>query len=322
MQFRSFENSDTPAICDLWRQHSNLRGKYHGLNPVVFERLVLSKTYFDPRGVWLAMEGDEVIGMVHAAFGIADDLQGLDRQRGVISQLLLRAGEQSDVVATRLLELAEQYLFQQGAAQVEFGGYYPLSPFYLGLYGGSRFVGVLAEDQRTGQALAANGYTACGSVVINHWRLGDYRQVVDRQQMLIGRSYGIENVSESHPQTWLQSCHYDAASQKIFQLKEKRSGETVGQVAFWEMEPLAENWGQNAMGLVELSIVPHCRRKGLATYLVGESLRQLKQSGIGLIEIQHVASDEVVQALCRKLDFRPIDSTVLWRKPLRTNQNI
>ncbi len=319
MQFRSFQNSDTPLICDLWRQHSNLRGKYQGLNPVVFERLVLSKTYFDPQGVFLALDDNVAIGMVHAGFGIAENHQGLDRQRGLISQLLLRNGETSAPVATRLLALGEQYLVEHGATQVEFGGYFPLSPFYLGLYGGSRFVGVLAEDQRTCEALEANGYSPNGTVVINHWRLGDFRQVIDRQQMLIGRSYGLENVSESHPQTWLQSCHYDATAQKIFQLKEKRSGETVGQVAFWEMEPLAENWGHNGMGLVELSIVPHCRRKGLATYMVGESLRQLKQSGIGLVEIQHLATDNMVKALCEKLVFKPIDSTVLWRKTLPIN---
>lgn len=314
MQLRSFQNSDTPLICDLWRQHSNLRGKYQGLNPIVFERLVLSKTYFDPRGLLLAVDGGEAIGMVHAGFAIADHQQGLDFKRGLILQLLLRAGEHSANVATRLLELAHQYLKEHGVERIEFGGYFPLSPFYLGLYGGSRFVGMLADDQRTGQALEANGYEAYGSVVINHWGLGNFRPVADRQQMLIGRSYGLENVSESHPQTWLQACNYDIAAQKIFQLKEKRSGEVVGQVAFWEMEPLAENWGQNGMGLVELSVVPHHRRKGLATYMVGESLRQLKQSGIGLVEIQHVATDAVVKSLCKKLEFKPIDSTVLWRK--------
>ena len=314
MQFRPFRNSDTPLICDLWRQHSNLRGKYQGLNPSVFERLVLSKTYFDANGVWLAVDGNQAAGMVHAGFAIADDQLGLDKQRGLIVQLLLRGGDDSLAVGVKLLELAEDYLVKHGASQIEFGGYFPLSPFYLGLYGGSRFVGMLVADQRTGKVMEAAGYEAFGSVVINHWRLGDFRQVVDRQQMLIGRTYDVQDVSESHPQTWLQSCNYDVAAQKMFQLKERRSGEPVGQVAFWEMEPLAENWGQNGMGLVELSVVPHLRRKGLATYMVGESLRQLKQAGIGLVEIQHVATDSVVQALCTKLDFKPIDSTVLWRK--------
>jgi ribosomal protein S18 acetylase RimI-like enzyme len=314
MQFRPFQNSDTPLICDLWRQHTNLRGKYQGINPAVFERLVLSKTYFDPQGVWLALDGEVAVGMVHASFGIADSQDGLDHQRGLIAQLLLRSTDPSPSIAARLLELAEQYLRGQGATRIEFGGYFPLSPFYLGLYGGSRFVGMLAEDLRVRLAMEAAGYEAYGSVVINHWRLGDFRQVIDRQQLLISRSYVLENVSESNPQTWLQACHYDAAAQKFFQLKDKRSGEVAGQVAFWEMDPLVENWGQNGMGLVELSVLPQFRRKGLATYMVGESLRQLKQSGLGLVEIQHLETDQVVKSLCKKLDFKPIDSTVLWRK--------
>ncbi|MBL8889432.1 MAG: GNAT family N-acetyltransferase [Planctomycetaceae bacterium] len=316
MQFRSFENSDTPLICDLWRQHSNLRGKYHGLNPAVFERVVLSKTYFDPQSVFLALENGAAVGLVHVAFGISENQQGLDYQKGVIAQLLLRGGDQPPEVATKLLEMGETYLREHGSSHVEFGGYFPLSPFYLGLYGGSRFVGMLADDQRVRLALGAAGYEAYGSVVINHWRLGDFRQVIDRQQLMISRSYVLENVSDSHPQTWLQACHYDAIAQKFFQLKEKRTGEVAGQIAFWEMDPLVENWGQNGVGLVELSVLPQFRRKGLATYMVGESLRQLKQGGFGLVEIQHLETDNVVKSLCKKLEFKPIDSTVLWRKDL------
>lgn len=316
MQFRPFENSDTPLICDLWRQHTNLRGKYQGLNPSVFERVVLSKTYFDPQGVFLALEDGSAVGMVHVSFGIAENQQGLDYNKGVISQLLLRGSDRSTDVSGRLLEMGERYLRERGSSQVEFGGYFPLAPFYLGLYGGSRVAGMLVDDQRVRQALGAAGYEAFGSVVINHWRLGDFRQVIDRQQLMIGRSYVLENISDSHPQTWLQACHYDAVAQKFFHLKDKRSGEIAGQVGFWEMDPLVENWGQNGVGLVELSVLPQFRRKGLATYMVGESLRQLKQGGFGLVEIQHLGTDSVVKSLCKKLDFKPIDSAVLWRKSL------
>lgn len=316
MQLRSFRNSDTPQICQLWHQHPELRGKFQGLTPAIFERVVLSKTYFDPDGLRLAWLGDQLLGFVHAASSIADDQQGLDTTRGVISQLLLTPGHLAAETAAELLKDAARYLQERGAQQIEFGGYFPLSPFYLGLYGGSRAVGVLADDPLVGDALQAAGYAAYGRVSINHWRLSGFRQVIDRRQLLIGRGYALENFSDSQPQTWLQACHYDAATQKVFQLKDKRSGEVVGKVAFWEMEPLVQNWGQHGMGLVELEVAPQWRRTGLATYLVGESLRQLKQSGVGLIEIQHLDTDLAVASLCHKLDFTPIDSTVLYRKML------
>ncbi len=316
MQLRSFRNSDTPRICQLWHQHPELRGKFRGLTPAVFERVILSKTYFDPEAFCLAWVGDHLVGFVHAACGIAEDQQRLDPSRGLISQLVLQPGPTTAAAAPALLEYATEYLRTRGATHIEFGGYFPLSPFYLGLYGGSRGVGVLADDPLVGVALQAAGFEAYGRVIINHWRLSGFRQVIDRRQLLIGRSYALENVSDCQPQTWLQACHYDAATQKVFQLKDKRSGEIVGKVAFWEMDPLVQNWGQNGMGLVELEVAPQWRRTGLATYMVGESLRQLKHAGVGLIEIQHLDTDLAVASLCQKLDFTPIDSTVLYRKPL------
>lgn len=316
MQLRPFQNSDTPHLCQLWHQHAELRGKFQGLTPAIFERVVLSKTYFDPRGLGLAWIDDQLVGFVHAASSIADDQRRLDPTRGLISQLILQPGSHAASVSSALLDYAAQYLQATGARRIEFGGYFPLSPFYLGLYGGSRAVGVLADDPLVTAALEAAGYSNFGRVIINHWRLSDFRQVIDRRQLLIGRSYALENVSDSQPQTWLQACHYEAATQKVFQLKEKRSVEIVGKVAFWEMEPLVQNWGQHGMGLVELEVAPAWRRLGLATYLVGESLRQLKQSGVGLIEIQHLDTDLAVTSLCQKLDFTPIDSTLLYRKTL------
>jgi len=316
MQLRSFRNSDTPRICQLWHQHPALRGKFQGLTPAIFERVVLSKTYFDPLGLCLAWVDDQLVGLVHASSSIAEDQQNLDPNRGVISQLVLQPGPHAQEVAAALLQYARQYLRNSGATQIEFGGYFPLSPFYLGLYGGSRAVGALADDPLVGPALQSAGFEPYGRVIINHWRLSGFRQVIDRRQLLIGRSYNLEVATDSQPQTWLQACHYDAATQKVFQLKDKRSSEVVGTVAFWEMDPLVQNWGQHGMGLVELEVAPKWRRTGLATYMVGESLRQLKQAGVGLIEIQHLDTDLAVASLCQKLDFTPIDSTVLYRTNL------
>jgi predicted N-acetyltransferase YhbS len=67
---------------------------------------------------------------------------------------------------------------------------------------------------------------------------------------------------------------------------------------------------------VELSVDPTFQRQGLATYMVGESLRQLKQSGVAMVEIQHLDTDLRVASLCKKLGFSPVDATQLWHKTL------
>ena len=72
MQFRHFRNSDPPALVAVWQS----RGPQPGLNPQVnleiFDQFVLSKKYFDPQGLILAIDGDRVLGFSHAAFGAND----------------------------------------------------------------------------------------------------------------------------------------------------------------------------------------------------------------------------------------------------------
>lgn len=314
MQLRTFENSDPPLLCEIWRSYRQMRGKLKSLSPAVLEKMILSKPYFDPQGLFLALDDERPIGFVHAGFGIADDTAGLDQKRGVLAQLMYADGR--DDVAQALLDAAENYCRNRGSTTIEFGGHFPNSPFYLGLYSGSRAVGTLVDDDPLAELLRQQGYQEMGDIRINHWRLGEFRQPVDRNQVIIGRTFTLENVSESQPQSWLQACNYDSVLQRIYQLKEKRSQEVVGRVAFWEMEPLAEDWGSNGMGLVELFVEIPWRRRGLATYLVGESLRQLKQAGVGMVEIQHISDDVAVQTLCRKLGFTPVDSTHRWHKSL------
>ena len=54
MQLRTFENSDPPLLCEIWRSYRQMRGKLKSLSPAVLEKMILSKPYFDPQGLFLA----------------------------------------------------------------------------------------------------------------------------------------------------------------------------------------------------------------------------------------------------------------------------
>lgn len=316
MQFRSFLNSDPPALCEIWRSHASMRGKFQGIGPNEWEQLVLGKPYFDPAGLILAIDDSEVVGFVHASFGRTEDQQVLDPAQGVISQLMVRQIDHHAEVAGQLLARAEDYLGTRRAGSIVAGGQFPSSPFYLGLYGGSRAVGVLSEDQRTQEWFRNAGFEHTGDVVIRHWHLHNFRPLVDRQQMMIGRSFLIEAQLDPVPSNWCDACNFGLTSRVGFTLKDRKSAQVVGTLVYWDMEPLVRNWGVNGMGLVELWVIPELRQKGIATYMVGESLRQLKQQGVALVEIQHPADDPVMSSLCNKLGFQSVDSTVMFEKKL------
>jgi len=79
---------------------------------------------------------------------------------------------------------------------------------------------------------------------------------------------------------------------------------------------MASQWGSPAKGLYDLSVLPELQRSGMATFLVGESLRRLMENGIGLIEAQARQSDEASMGVFHKLGFEQVAEGMLMRKSL------
>ena len=64
------------------------------------------------------------------------------------------------------------------------------------------------------------------------------------------------------------------------------------------------------MGLYDLRIDDRRRREGRATYLVGESLRQLASQAIHVVEVQIPDADSATTGLFRKLGFSQVGEGV------------
>ena len=81
------------------------------------------------------------------------------------------------------------------------------------------------------------------------------------------------------------------------------------------MEPLARNWGIRGMGLFHLSITPEFRKKGLGTFLVGESLRHMnQQQSIKMVEAQVGENNAAGISVFHKMGFGTIDTGIVLRK--------
>jgi len=175
-------------------------------------------------------------------------------------------------------------------------------------------VGILTEDQRSKDWFVAANYVEEDQILVRHWHLNDFRPLIDRQQMMIGRSFIIEAQLDPVPTKWCDACNFGMSSRTGFTLKDRKTSQPVGTLVYWDMEPLVKNWGVNGMGLVELWVQPELRQKGVAKYMVGESLRQLKQHGVALVEIQHLEKDPAMTSLCNRLGFQTIDAVSTFVK--------
>lgn len=312
--FRPFRNSDPPRLADIWRDQPPQRGLFQPASAAILEQLVFSRPYFDPDGLILAFEADTAVGFAHAGFGANDEKTGISTEDGTTYQLMLRGAHRSDALADELLSRAESYLRQRGARVIYGGGIRPLDAFYLGLYGGSELPGVLATDPVFGAACLRNGYREVERVIVIQLDLADYRPPVTRTQRQLRRELAIHEVYAPPAGCWWESCTLGDSERLRLSLTAVGSKEPLASVDFWDIEPLASSWGVPTVGMLNLEVAATRRRKGIATFLLGEAFSRLRNRGVVRVEAQTMQSNEPALALYERLGFTRVDEGVVYRK--------
>jgi hypothetical protein len=82
------------------------------------------------------------------------------------------------------------------------------------------------------------------------------------------------------------------------------------------MNAFSAKWGVRAVGLRRVEVAANQRREGLATFLLGEALKQLASQGVALVEAQADDDDLCSSALFRKLGFTGVDHATSYEKPV------
>ncbi len=316
ISYRTFLNTDLPGIVHVWKQQRPQRAIAQTMFANQMERCVLAKPFFDPAGLILALQGEKLLGFVHCGFGPNQDKSDLDYQRGIICLLLTIDGPGQKEVCNQLIALGEEYLAERGGKIALTGTDFPYSPFYLGLYGGSNVPGILSDNEAVIEVFESRGYEHQMRVLVMQRSLHDFRAVLDRKQTSVRRSFRIEQDQDPLSQNWWEACTLGNANRSVFHLIERNSGKSQGNISYWDMEPLARNWGVRAMGLFDLTIDEEARQAGLGTFLVGESLRTMQQQAINLVEAQ-VADDNLAALnLFEKMGFEANDTGSVLCRPL------
>ncbi len=330
--FRPFLNSDPPRLAEIWNSQPPQRGLARPVSAALLEQLAFSKMNFDRNGLIVALGDERPVGFVHAAFGPTEDESRLSTELGVIAMLMVKpsaggvlpsAGGDDEAaeratLADELLARGEDYLRGSGAKVLYAGGIRPLNLFYLGFYGGSELPGILDSSGSWQAFYSEHGYREIDRVVVLHADLSRFRPTVSRQQMQLRRRLTIE-VSYDPPATsWWEATTVGGLDRMRFELV-PRGGLPTDQcpaatATFWNLEPLAGCWGIRAAGLLDIDVAPAWRRQGMATYLLGEALRQLHAEGIMLVEAQTMAHNTASLAMYHRLGFAEVDQGAVLRK--------
>jgi len=312
--FRPFRNTDPPYLASIWRSQPPQRGILQPVSAPLLEYGVFSKMNFDREGLIVATQDDRPCGFVHAGFGPSEDGLSLDTSMGTTHVLMVQNdGQSGGALANELLGKSEEYLRSRGAGVIYAGGINPLNSFYLGLYGGSEIPGVLQTDAVLQHAAIERGYREVDRVRILQCDLARIRPPVSRELRAIKRTTQLVEKIDPPPKTWWEACVWGSLQRDVFSLVD-RSQQVVATASFWDMQPLSACWGMCTAGLFDLYVDPGLRRRGYASYLLGEAIRILRRRGVATIEAQTMGANEAAHAFYNKLGFTEIDHGVVFRK--------
>ena len=286
------------------------------LSTHLLEELVLSKPYFDRKGLIVAERNGRPVGFVHAGFGPNEDFTDVSREVGVTCALCVHPESDSPDLRSDLVISAEAYLRSSGASTLFGGAFPPQIPFYHGLYGGAEMPGVLETDRPLTDTFLAAGYQPGPRFCLLNCRLSELRVPVDRNQRQLNREFEVLAQLDHEYHNWWDACTQGHTERSCFQISSKRDQTRFGSVIWWDLEPLATSWGVTAVGMSKLEIDEAHRRKGLATFLVARALKQLKASGVALAQVQVADENEGAKQLFEKLAFEIVDHGVVYQKPM------
>lgn len=319
LQFRSFLNTDPPHIVDIWQQQSPMLGQIDVITTSQCENNIFAKPYFDPAGLILAFdtEGDQLkpVGFVHAGFSKNNNGNDLDYSEGIVSMLKVVDGPHAKKAADELLRLACVYLKSKGSKMVHAGNHFPHAPFYQGLYGGSTIPGVVEADVNFLKAAVDAGFVRSDRIVVSQRMLSSFRPIGGREQMAIRRKYQVNLVNDPVPKNWWENCIYGVLRRERFSIFNKRDQVVCGDISFWDMKSMYAN-GSRTRGAYDLNVPAEFRRSGIATFLLGESLKSLMQEGIELVEAQTLESDSAARGAFEKVGFEKKYHGVLLSKEI------
>lgn len=318
IRYRSFLNCDPPELVRVWREQPAERGLMQPISNLLLELFVLSKPYFDREGLIVAVDDDDrVLGFVHGGFGPTADGLDLATDIGLICMLLVQPHEARNTIMRELLVRCEDYLRGRGASELRVGESFPLSPFYLGLFGGSDLPGVAKGDEEMNRFYRQQGYEPSGGSMAFERILDHFRPPVDRQVLQHRRQYQIVAQVNPTDTDWWEACVFGPTDRIRFLLSSKSNGDTCGEITYWDMGPLSTRSHSGGMGLINLQIAPTLRGQGLGLFLAAESLKQLETSGVHRIETQTYLSNQIGHRMLKKLDFLRLREGVTLRKVSR-----
>jgi ribosomal protein S18 acetylase RimI-like enzyme len=317
IHYRTFRNADPPGLAAVWNASFTGRGGAVLPGPALLEYFFFAKPYFDPEGLVVACADGQVTGFALAGFGCDPTGHALNIEVGVTCLIGVLPDYRRQGIGSELLRRCETYLRGRGARELAAGPLAPLDPFTFGLYGGSRPAGFLDSDSLARLFFEHHGYAVRDTRLVWQRQLDRPLVLADARFAAHRQRYELDS-GPAHGLTWWQECVLGPVELLEYRLRDRTTGLAAARATVWEMETYSERWNQQAIGIVDLEVVPELRRRGLARFLLAQLIRDVREQFFQPVEVVETHTDPGNAAglgLLRSLGFEQADAGYSYRRP-------
>ena len=305
IRIRTFLNTDTPHLAQLWRQHHEAAGLRSSCPSNVWEYCILAKPYFDSNTLWIALDEDRPIGFLHATYAGNIQRSDLDPHIRLVNSLCVQPCEQEFEIARRLLEEASTFLRSTGdlSSDIVLATSSPDHyAFYLGIAHGDGLLGVPSEDVRLQSWLRRSGFVLGQSTEVCALDLPSFRPPMDRTQIQVRRQCSVTRVLDFVPQQWWIAIGH--TEQVGFQLSARTTPVSSMMAIYWHTDPTVPGLEQGATNLWLPQNTTDRESEDRLVFLLSESLRQLQQDRISTVRAVAPMDESGLASVLTRLGFR------------------
>ncbi|CAN5420802.1 hypothetical protein BH10PLA2_BH10PLA2_14330 [soil metagenome] len=316
VHFRKFRNQDAPGITEVWNEAFTGRGAPRLRHSSLLENYVFSKSYFDPRGLIIAVDDNKLVGFVHTGFGPSGDGAKLDPANGFVSLLAVKPEYQRRGIGSGLLLEAEKFLSGAGAKVLHGGGCWPMAPFYFGIYGGANFSGLLRSDSASHPFLLKHAYVAGKNRSVWQRNLTEPLVIVDGRFAALRKRCEVRIKPRTGISTWFEECVLGSVELFEFVLEERVTQKPLACITVWEMDGIGYKWQMPAIGIVDMTVDPSLRKAAMGKFLLYQMLRYLQEQFFGTAEVHIDSTNAIALDMVKKFGFALVDEAIAYSKPM------
>ena len=265
------------------------------LDAETFEGLVAAKSYFDPSGLFVAVEKGEVVGWAHACVSGGTESYHAPDLRAAHIRMLLYPREHLDIGAALVSEttawLKRSGLGELGAMHNKHG-----YPFYRGLWLGGEPMGapVLPHVQL---ALEVGGYKLSEESVFMVAELTAPPPEAQAASPLEYRAFPAAMEREAMRESWIGF--------EPMVMGAMADGAEVGRIGWVVLPQVAARLGSPCVNIWTLGVREEHRREGIGTALASRALRRGYELGARFASVGTQLSNAPAHGTYAKLGFAP-----------------